>query len=486
MSQKNSIFEPKFTTTMKKKFLSITIAAAVASALNVSAQTFVKEMNGADTRFIPGQYMKNGEAAIYFSDDEYGYKDGGTNYTAEIFDFELQPLKSFNFPILRPYCRFEERASTGTQEKSRVIKEDRFTINEADGIPSTSDMEARKDAFINYIFETLRYSDPTLTLAILQNGTKVEDNAIYISIPFKKGSGLYEYEEYLKTIDAYLEPSGEWGFSYYYSTQTPKYNGEWSVRSWGDVPISNFCTPRCNDVAKLNDWNGGVYLPFSQTFFNDDEAFEYVRFKAEVAEGGESNFNPVTDDPQSPEAYLFGITATDRDGDGETDYKRTVYGVHYTGLEVVNENDQVLYTFPMPDNAEGKPTVEFFKSDNSILAQVNYNWHDEQGRYVQTVRFYRIDKSTGSVAKVIKEENHIAARPNPASKGTPIVVDLPASTSERTIRVNALNGSTVMSLNVEADATQISVPTESLSSGIYLITVTDKGHTLETCKIIVR
>ena len=84
MSQKNSIFEPKFTTTMKKKFLSITIAAAVASALNVSAQTFVKEMNGADARFIPGQYMKNGEAAIYFSDDEYGYKDGGTNYTAEI------------------------------------------------------------------------------------------------------------------------------------------------------------------------------------------------------------------------------------------------------------------------------------------------------------------------------------------------------------------------------------------------------------------
>ena len=470
---------------MTKSFV-ITIAAAIAGAFTVSAQTLVKEMNGADTRFIPGQYMKNGEAAIYFSEDEYGYRDGSTKYTAEIFDFELKPLKSFNFPILRPYCRIEERASTGTLEKSRVIKEDRYIIDEVDGIPPTSNMESRKNAFINRIFETLRYSDPTVTLAILQNGTRVEDNAVLINVPFQKGNGLYQFEEYLKSIEAYLEPSGMWGFSYYYSTQTQKYNGEWTVRSWEEVPISNFCTPHCNDVAKLNDWNGGVYLPFSQTFFNDDEAFEYVRFKAEVAEGGESSFNPVTDDPQSPEAYLFGITNTDRDGDGETDYKRTLYGVHYTGLEVVNENNQVLYTFPMPDNAEGKPTVEFFKSDNSILAQVNYNWHDEQGRYVQTVRFYRIDKSTGSVAKVIKEENHIAARPNPASKGTPIVVDLPASTSERTIRVNALNGSTVMSLNVEADATQISVPTESLSSGIYLITVTDKGHTLETCKIIVR
>ena len=407
-------------------------------------------------------------------------------YTAEIFDFELQPLKSFNFPILRPYCVFEERASTGTQEKSRVIKDSRFILDEADGIPSTSNMEARKNAYIEYIYETLRYSEPSVTLAILQNGTRVEDKAIFISVPFQKGKGLYEYEEYLKSIEAYLEPSGTWGFSYSYSIHTHKYNGDWQKWSWEETPISNFCTPRCNDVAKLNDWNGGVYLPFSQTFFNDDDAFEYVRFKAEVAEGGESSFSSVSDDSQSPEAYLFGITNTDRDGDGEIDYKRTLYGVHYTGLEVVNENNQVLYTFPMPDNAEGKPTVEFFKSDNSILAQVNYNWHNEQGQYVQTVRFYRIDKSTGSVARVVKEENHITARPNPASKGTPVVVDIPASTSERTIRVSALNGSTVMSLNVEADATQISVPTENLSSGIYLITVTDKGHTSETCKIIVR
>lgn len=470
---------------MKNSFI-ITIFAALVCASAASAQTLVKEMNGADTRFIPGQYMKNGEAAIYFSDDEYGYKDGGTNYLAEIFDFELKPLKSFYFPILHPYCVFEERASTGTQEKSRVIKDVRFTINEADGIPSTSDMEARKNAYINFIYEMLRYSDPSVTIAILQNGSRVENNTVFINIPFQKGNGFYQFEEYLRSIEAYLEPSGMWGFSYRYTIQTKKYDGEWSRYAWEEVPISNFCTPRCNDVAKLNDWNGGVYLPFSQTFFNDDEAFEYVRFKAEVAEGGESSFSSVSDSSQSPEEYLFGITDTDRDGDGETDHRRTVFGVHYSGLEVVNENNQVLYTFPMPDNAEGKPSVEFFKSDNSILAQVNYNWHNEQGYYVNTVRFYRIDKTTGSVAKIVKEENHLSARPNPASKGTPVVVNLPISTSERTIRVNALNGNTIMSLKIEADATQIYVPTDNLPAGIYLITLTDKGHTYETCKIIVR
>lgn len=470
---------------MKNPFI-ITIFAVLVCTSAASAQTLVKEMNGADTRFIPGQYMKNGEAAIYFSDDEYGYKDGGTNYLAEIFDFELKPLKSFYFPILHPYCVFEERASTGTQEKSRVIKDVRFTINEADGIPSTSDMEARKNAYTNFIYEILRYSDPSVTIAILKNGSRIENNTVFINIPFQKGNEVYQFEEYLRSIEAYLEPSGMWGFSYRYTIQTKKYDGEWSRYAWEEVPISNFCTPRCNDVAKLNDWNGGVYLPFSQTFFNDDEAFEYVRFKAEVAEGGESSFSSVSDRSQSPEEYLFGITDTDRDGDGETDHRRTVFGVHYSGLEVVNENNQVLYTFPMPDNAEGKPSVEFFKSDNSILAQVNYNWHNEQGYSVNTVRFYRIDKTTGSVAKIVKEENHLSARPNPASKGTPVVVNLPISTSERTIRVNALNGNTIMSLKIEADATQISVPTDNLPAGIYLITLTDKGHTYETCKIIVR
>lgn len=463
----------------------ITVATAFAGTFGLSAQTFVKEMDGAYTRFIPGQYMKNGEAAIYFSDDEYGYTDRGSRYSAEIFDFELQPLKSFNFPILRPYCKFEERASTGTQEKSRVIKENRINIiDEADGIPSTSDMEARKNAFINYVYEILKCTDPSANLPTLQSGSRIEGNSVFINIPFQKGNGWYQFEEYLKSIEAYLEPSGTWGFAYNYSIRTQKYNGEWSTRTWEEVPISNFCTPLCNDVAKLNDWNGGVYLPFSQTFFNDDEAFEYVRFKAEIAEGGESAF--VSESSPSPEEYLFGITYTDRDGDGEIDYRKTAFGVHYSGLEVVSEDNQVLYTFPMPDNAQGKPGVQFFKSDNSILAQVNYNWYNDQGRYVNTVRFYRIDKAAGGTAKLVKEENHLTARPNPASKGTPVLVDLPSSTSQRTIRVIALNGSTVMSVKIEADATQVSVPTDALPSGIYLITLTDKGRTTETCRIIVR
>jgi hypothetical protein len=74
-------------------------------AVCAHAQTMVAEMDNASTRFIPGAFMRNGEAAIYFSDDEYGYKEGSTNYEVQIFDFELNPLKSFNFQILHPDAR---------------------------------------------------------------------------------------------------------------------------------------------------------------------------------------------------------------------------------------------------------------------------------------------------------------------------------------------------------------------------------------------
>ena len=121
---------------------------AISMSITASAQSLIKEMDNADTRFIPGVYMKSGEAAIYFSSDEYGYKDEGqSNYEAEIFDFELRPLKSFNFQILHPYTVTEQRASVVSKELTKVIRENRLLVL---GLPSVSDMDTRKNAFISW------------------------------------------------------------------------------------------------------------------------------------------------------------------------------------------------------------------------------------------------------------------------------------------------------------------------------------------------
>jgi hypothetical protein len=236
----------------------------------------------------------------------------------------------------------------------------------------------------------------------------------------------------------------------------------------------------------MNHWNGGVYLPFSQTFFNNDEQFEYVSYKAEIAIGGGTGNLGYSYADEDPKTILFGITDSDRDGNGEIDYKSTLYGIHYNGFEVVSEDGSVLYTFETP-NTNRNSTIEFYKSDDHILAELCYGWQDENGNYNSTTRFYRIDKSSAGAPELIREENRISATPNPASKGTPVVMTLTTDNSKtRNVIVNSLGGRQVFCQSVAPGVSKVSIPTENLSSGMYLFTVTEEGRKIETCKIIIK
>lgn len=157
-------------------------------AITADAQTMVKEMDNAHTRFIPGAFMKNGKAAIYFSDDEYGYKYDGNKYEAQIFDFDLNPLSSFNFQILHPYTVTEKRKSSGSIVKTKVIKEERMQlsdivppISDTNELPSTADMESRKSHFINWFYEHNKYADSTLSIESLTSNCYIDGTTIYIS-----------------------------------------------------------------------------------------------------------------------------------------------------------------------------------------------------------------------------------------------------------------------------------------------------------------
>lgn len=460
-------------------------------AITADAQTMVKEMDNAHTRFIPGAFMKNGKAAIYFSDDdEYSSRHGYNGYEAQIFDFDLNPLKSFNFQILHPYTVTEKRESTGSVVKTKVIKEERMQlsdivppISDTNGMPSTADMDSRKTSFINWFYENNKYIDPTLSLESLKSNCYTDGTTIYITLQIQPG-GYYQYSEYLTKIETFIDSTDMWGFLYTYSTQVPKCDGEWITSTWYDVPVCNLCTPRCIDVANMNV---GVYLPFSQTFFNEDAKFEYVRYIAEVREGtGGGIIDSSNPDYQEDVTYLFGITASDRDGDGEEDFRQKHYGVHYTGLEIVSEDNNTIYSFPIPDNCEGDASIEFFKSDNSILAQAEFSWYNENNEYLKTTRFYRMDKSSG-VANVIRDENRISASPNPAVHGTPVVITVPnGSTGSRAISVTSLNGTHIYSRTINPDADRISIPTQGFTPGMYIFTLTENGRNIESCKIIIR
>jgi hypothetical protein len=473
---------------MKKFFLLICSYSIVVGAFS---QNVIKEIdNLTDTRFIPGAYMKNGIAAIYFSDDEYGY-DGEDENRAEIFDFELNPLKTFGFRTLQPYTIVESRTSTGTIIKTKDIEREIDTLS---WFADTSDMETRKSQFAKYLYNreailstSIGSLDDVIANAIIDGTT------IYIPMPIVDNSYYYDYSydyyaysEYLSSVTVYLKADNTYGYLYHYSITVPKCDGEWTTTTTPLNTKSNFYTPRCVDVSNMNHWNGGVYLPFSQTFFNDDEQFEYVSYKAEIAIGGSTGYFGYISDIEDPRTTLFGITDSDRDGDGEEDYKSTLYGIHYKGFEVVSEDGSVLYTFDIPATNRNS-AIEFYKSDDHILAELIFGWQDENGNNKSTTRFYRIDKTSTSAPELIREENRVFATPNPASKGTPIVMALPSDSSKvRKVVVTSLNGGQTFSQSVAPGVSQVSIPTENLSSGMYLFTVIENGRKIDTCKIIIK
>lgn len=445
--------------------------------LSVFSQTMVREMDGAHTRFITGGYMKDGKAAIYFSSNEYGYDDGEPNFEARIFDFELNPLKTFAFQILQPYTLTEKREATGTRELTRETE----SVVECH-LPygPTDDMLIRREVFCVWYMDNYAENgrEPYVTVDGLWSNSRVEGSDIIITYPSE-----WLGWNYLTSREVRLSADDKCTIRSTYARNVTVYDGQWVQERRDETPISNFCTPRCYDVANLNDWNGGVYLPFSQTFFNDDDKFEYVRFIAEVAEGYGDSYPSVWD----PSKGIFGITDNDRDGDGEEDYRQTQYGVHYSGLEVVSEDGTVLFSFPLPEGVDVDDVrVEFFKSDDNILAQIEFDRYDEESYMTKhTVRFYRMDRQTG-VPQIIHEESSPAAFPNPASSGVPVELTLPESENMRTVSVFNMNGEKLYSRDIERGVSVVRIPTAGFSQGLYLFSIFENGVKADTVKIIIR
>lgn len=462
---------------MKK---SILVSLSAIFSISAFSQTLVKEMENADTRFIPGAYMKNGEAAIYFSSNKYGYEDLATKGYAEIFDFDLNPLKEFSFEWFHPYTIYESRQSTGTKVLTKTLTHEygEWLV----GAPSTSNMEARREAFIQMIYDVEGALMPSLTLDYLRSNAHIDGTVIYVGVPIDSNLP-YDFKEYLQSVEYYLNPDNKYGVAYNYATTVNIYNGDWTGFTSYDSPVRNLIIPHCYDVASLNDWNGGLWLPFSQTFFNDDEKFEYVRLKAEVAQGSSGPGSSVSGGQDDAE-FLFGITSSDRDGDGEEDVRSIRYGLHISGIEIVTEDGNIIYSIPLAADCVDTPHVEIFQSGNHILAQIEYHWYDSDNKYTRTNRFYRIDKTSG-VAKVVREETKVSASPNPASAGTPVVMTIPAG-SNRHVEVSSLNGTNIAYYNIGQDSSQVSISTTNLSSGMYLFTVIVDGRKADTCKIIIR
>lgn len=216
--------------------------------------------------------------------------------------------------------------------------------------------------------------------------------------------------------------------------------------------------------------SGTIYA--TQTFFNNDEKWEYLR---PAYEG--------VIDPRNGYTY-----EQDRDMDGEIDYRQTRYTDKLKGYEVVSEDGDVLSTIPVPEGDSYELFTLQWDGETyfgiSVMAKIE---EDGDYYYEEFMNLYSIDKIASNVQKIASTPV-MRVSPTIANRNSTVNVTLGAETVENggELIITDSNGRTIGRSYVEAGQTSVPVTTDRMSSGVYNITLTEKGQKVENARIIVK
>ncbi len=192
------------------------------------------------------------------------------------------------------------------------------------------------------------------------------------------------------------------------------------------------------DRTTLFDSDNELLL-ITQSLFNNDDKFEFVRF--------------VNDE-----------------------YKTKAF-------EIVNEDGEVLTTVNSPeDSYRSHPRIlkwndkYYFGICSYTNDYTHYSWD-----------IYLIEKETNSIRKV-NAAPLMSVMPALAERNSTVNVTLDAETvkSGGELIVTDSNGRTIGRSRVEVGQTSVPVTTDRMSSGVYNITLTEKGQKIENARIIVK
>ena len=254
------------------------------------------------------------------------------------------------------------------------------------------------------------------------------------------------------------------------------YTGEWSQglkedsyseeNEWlWDVQMFPFCVGEI--IGEGDDWG----INATQTLFNNDEKWEFLR--------------PVYTE------VISNTRERDRDDDGEIDYKEITYRDRLKAYEIVSEDGNVLSSFLVPEGDYYDPRLILWDGETyfgiCVEKKIEEDDYTEDYLYEEYMVIYSIDKNASSVKKIASTP---AMRVSPAlaERNSTINVTLDAETVKNggELIITDSNGRTIGRSHVEAGQTSVPVTTDRMGSGVYNITLTEKGQKVENARIIVK
>lgn len=320
----------------------------------------------------------------------------------------------------------------------------------------------------NLDFEDLRYSFDSYqvdSIAVKDDGsTYFYTNAYYQSYFYGKQYPMLYFVWKGESLEAHglkykQTYTGEW-------KQELKEDSYYEENEWlWDVQMFPFCVGEI--IGEVDDWG----INATQTLFNNDEKWEFLR--------------PIYTE------VISNTRESDRDDDGEIDYKEITYRDRLKAYEIVSEDGNVLSSFLVPEGDYYDPRLILWDGETyfgiCVEKKIEEDDYTEDYLYEEYMVIYSIDKNASSVKKIASTP---AMRVSPAlaERNSTVNVTLDAETIKNggELIITDSNGRTVGRSHVEAGQTSVPVTTDRMGSGVYNITLTEKGQKVENARIIVK
>ena len=284
---------------------------------------------------------------------------------------------------------------------------------------------------------------------------------IYLNTKTTEGEGQNEkttftiYNDEFEKIRSFVV-SG-YKHIYKYSDRYRKYTDEgiptevWIDGSSREFYEGKIVDPYLTDYDEYSGPGEGFFI--SQTLFNTDEKYEYIRYEY--------------DDNAVEVVY-----ESDRDGDGITDYRTDQLGGKRIGFSIVQEDGTVLQTI----KTKNDPIYLWILKFNGKLYLVAQEkaGQTSNGGDILTHSIYRIDQQANSIKQVDMDIDAIKLFPRVANRNEQVTVDLESDARE--IQVVNAAGQTMKRIPVSVGQRQVTFNTHGLNSGVNVVRATGRNQ----------
>lgn len=421
----------------------ILLSGMLFASLGMQAQIIGDKIENTSGIYIGESYLSGN-----FTIDNKSYflslsgDDFSTDETLKIFDDGLQLVKEITFPEINIRDGYEQRSRA--EEYSVEIMDKREYDQNLERYQGYFAGEIPTEEEIIAILAKWDFSVDTI---FVEEGCKC--------FAQKDDYDYYKFSKFgYKYPTTYYKLSGKnlYCISVSYSEKR-KYTGEWET-------TENYYSlkPICSvDYLDLN--NVGLYedseIRISQTLFNKDEVYEYVR--------------PIYEEKVTSEEY-------DRDGDGEVDKISTYFDAVHAGFEIVNESGEVLQS------------IRFYSPKFDVFHQLikindKHYWVAYDDGETNEHEWYAFTPGFETGLKKVQAPAGLSVMPSLAKRHQSITIETDDVSKNREVNIVDASGKSVWRQILPAGQKSIRVNAAKLSKGLNVVNV--DGEKEKSVKVIV-